>query len=314
MKIINANQVTQNLSFKTLIHLLQQAFSQEFMMPQRQVFALDESSQNHDAFALLPAWNERVIGVKAFTYFPENGGDLKYLYSKIMLFERDTGVPVALIDGTCETYWRTAAISALASQLLSNEQSQRMFLFGSGNLAPYLIEAHLSIRPITEVFIAARNLPKVDALVKTLREKHPHIAFNRSKDLSKDISSSDILVCATASPSPLFAADDISPGTHIDCLGNHLANQRECDSETVLRSRLYVDSLKNTLHEAGEIIIPIEQKIIKPSHIIAELKQLCCDSSLGRRSTEEVTLFKSVGTAISDITTAYHVFNSINAS
>ena len=139
MKIITAEQVNQCLSFELLVPLLESAFSKPFTMPQRKVFHLDDSGQSNDAFALLPSWNDEVIGTKAFTYFPDNEVDkgLASLYSKIMLFKRQTGEPLALVDGTSVTYWRTAAISALASRLLSKESSKSMVLFGTGNLAPF---------------------------------------------------------------------------------------------------------------------------------------------------------------------------------
>ena len=168
MKIISAEQVHQNLNFEELIPLLKHSFSRPFSKPQRQVHLLaPEQSDNHDAFALLPSWNEEVIGNKAFTYFPDNAAkhDLPGLFSKIMLFTRKTGEPLALVDGTSVTYWRTAAISALASELLSREDSQHLMLFGTGNLANYLVKAHLTVRDIKTVTLWGRNAGKVAELI-----------------------------------------------------------------------------------------------------------------------------------------------------
>jgi len=222
-----------------------------------------------------------------------------------MLFKRATGEPLALVDGTSVTYWRTAAVSALASQLLSRPESSRLLLFGCGNLASYIIEAHIEVRPITEVLISARTESKAEVLMTKLRKLYPGISFDLSRNLDDDVSKADIICCATGSASPLFDGQLISTGTHIDCLGNHFIDKRECDTTTVCRSRVYVDSLANNLAEAGEILIPMEENRFNSNDIVAELSTLCSNPELGRQSVDEITLFKSVGTALSDLATAH---------
>ncbi|MFC0351453.1 hypothetical protein [Undibacterium danionis] len=158
MKTFSAQEVNQVLDFPTLINALDAGFKQAFGMPQRQVFALSTEPEKHDAFAVLPAWNEDVIGVKAFTYFPENGAQqLPTLFSKILLFNRSNGAPLAMIDGTTVTYWRTAAVSALASRYLARPESMRMLLLGAGNLALPLIAAHLAEHAIAHVAVCGRS-------------------------------------------------------------------------------------------------------------------------------------------------------------
>ena len=100
MKIIGPEEVHAALSYPALIDALQETFSGEFTMPPRNVFLLDENPDTHDAFAVLPSWNTSLIGVKAFTYFPSNAEPYKSLYSKILLFDRAHGEPLALVDGT----------------------------------------------------------------------------------------------------------------------------------------------------------------------------------------------------------------------
>ena len=313
MQIIDEKQVQETLSFNTLIPLLKQKFADYFNMPQRQVFKLDSAPDNHDAFALLPAWDKDVIGTKAFTYFPNNqqSQGKKSLYSKIMLFSRQTGEPLALVDGTSITYWRTAAVSALASQLLSRANSRQLMLFGSGNLAPYLIKAHLSVRSIEHVIIAARSPDKGEKLRQKMQEFYPKVSFSVSLDIEADVKSSDIIICATSASEPLFNGEVVSAGSHIDCLGNHHANCRECDTTTMLRAQVYVDSLENTLKEAGELLIPINESKFEVSDIKGELADLCKTNLSLRQSEEEITLFKSVGTAMSDLVAAYSVYQSL---
>ena len=314
MKIINADQVHQNLNFEELIPLLKQSFCRPFSMPQRQVYPLaPEESENHDAFALLPSWNDEVIGNKAFTYFPDNAAthDLPGLFSKIMLFKRQTGEPLALVDGTSVTYWRTAAISALASQLLSRENSQHLMLFGTGNLARYLIKAHLAVRDIKQVTLWGRNNAKVRDLITDLKALYPAVTFKASADVNNKVESADIICCATGAKTPLFDGKYLSAGCHIDCLGNHMTDARECDTTTVLRARVFVDSLTNTLNEAGELLIPIAEDAFNKNEIVGELADMCKTPAILRQSNDEITLFKSVGTAISDLVAAHSVVEKL---
>ena len=314
MKIISAEQVHQHLNFAELIPLLKHSFSRPFNMPQRQVHALaPEESDNHDAFALLPSWNEKVIGNKMFTYFPNNAEkhELPGLFSKIMLFKRQTGEPLALVDGTSVTYWRTAAISALASQLLSRESSQHLMLFGTGNLASYLVKAHLSVRDIKEVTLWGRNAAKVNDLLGEFSALYPNVAFKASVDVNAEVANADIICCATGAKEPLFDGKLVSAGTHIDCLGNHMTDARECDTTTVTRARVFVDSLTNTLNEAGELLIPIAEGAFNKDDIVGELADMCKEPKILRQSVDEITLFKSVGTAISDLVAAHRVVEKL---
>ena len=305
-----------SLTFAELIPLLKQSFSKPFHMPQRQVHLLaPEHHSKHNAFALLPSWNDEVIGNKMFTYFPNNSveHDLPSLFSKIMLFRRETGEPLALVDGTSVTYWRTAAISALASQLLSREDSQHLMLFGTGNLAAYLLHAHISVRPLKKVTLWGRSAQKVQKLINEFSRLYPSISFHTSLDVTQEVPHVDIICCATGSKVPLFDGELVSKGCHIDCLGNHMADARECDSATITKSRVFVDSLANTLNEAGELLIPMSEGVFKAADIVGELADMCKAPEISRQSSDEITLFKSVGTAVSDLVAAYLVYQKTSS-
>jgi 1-pyrroline-2-carboxylate reductase [NAD(P)H] len=181
-------------------------------------------------------------------------------------------------------------------------------LFGTGNLAPYLLHAHISVRNINKVTIWGRSAVKVQALITKFSALYPNINFYTSLDVTQEVPHVDIICCATGSKTPLFNGELVSKGCHIDCLGNHMPDARECDSATIRKSSVFVDSLANTLNEAGELLIPISEGVFKAESIIGELADMCKQPQSLRKSNDEITLFKSVGTAISDLVAAYLVY------
>ncbi|MEC7861259.1 MAG: ornithine cyclodeaminase family protein, partial [Verrucomicrobiota bacterium] len=254
MKVISAEEVHSALSYPELVDSLQEAYGGKYSMPPRQVFLLDENT-NNDAFAVLPSWNDQFIGVKAFTYFPEAEAPYKSLYSKILLFNREHGEPLALVDGTTVTFWRTAGISGLATRLLSREDSETMLLLGTGNLAPYIIRANLSVRPLKRVMVWGRNLAKAEAVVETMQKEFFNVEFSAIEDRQTACSEADIVVAATGSHEPIVLGEWIKPGTHTDFIGNHHADKRECDTDLITKARVYADSRVNAFKEAGEILV-----------------------------------------------------------
>ena len=310
MKILTAEDVHAALSYPAMIDALQEAYSGSFNMPPRQVFLLDDQPENHDAFAVLPSWNDELVAVKSFTYFPDNPKP-KYasLYSKIMLFDRKHGEPLALVDGTSVTFWRTAGISGLASRLLSREDSKTLLLLGTGNLAPYIIRAQLSVRPIDRVIVWGRTLGNAQAVVEQLAKENDAVRFEVANDLQAACGEADIIVSATGSHEPLVFGDWVRPGTHTNFIGNHHAKKRECDTALVAKSKVYADSYVNCFKEAGEVLVPINEGAISKDHVVGELTQMCSGAVSLRESGDEITLFKSIGMALSDLVgagCAYH--------
>ncbi|MGY8869175.1 MAG: bifunctional Delta(1)-pyrroline-2-carboxylate/Delta(1)-piperideine-2-carboxylate reductase [Pseudomonadales bacterium] len=323
MLVIDAVDVQKSLSFTSLVVALRSAFSKDFGMPQRQMFHLpavgDTGNNQDDSFAVLPAWNDQVMGVKAFTHLPGNPAKgLETLASKMLLFSRTSGAPLAVVDGTQLTFWRTAAVSALAADYLAKKDAKSLLLFGTGKLAPYMALAHASVRPIKTIYVTGRNPEKVTATVNDIKAQRPDIDVKSVSNPESIISQVDIISCATGAAEPLFNYEQVSAGTHIDLVGNHSRDRRECDSETIQRAKVFVDSRLNVLNEAGELLIPIAEGAFSAGHVQGELADLCRagekNERLGRDAPEEITLFKSVGTALSDLAAAYLVYEKIKAS
>ncbi|MFZ4529440.1 MAG: ornithine cyclodeaminase family protein [Undibacterium curvum] len=318
MQIIDAAQVGQALDFPRLIDALEQGFSQDFSMPPRQVYRLAEHADSHEGFALLPAWNEELIGMKAFTYFPDNAeNQLPTVFAKILLFRRADGVPLAMVDGTSVTYWRTAAVSALAARYLARPDAQHLLLLGTGRLALPLLRAHLSQHALSRISVWGRDIAKAQAVVDQFYAEsgsaYPELQVQAVSELQQVTAEADIIVAATGSATPLLEGARIAPGCHVDMLGNHSPDRRECDTALITRARVCVDSRENVLREAGELLIPIAEGQFQASAISAELAQLCRGE--GRRNNaEEITVFKSVGTALADLLCASLVLKTVNGA
>lgn len=308
MELITADQVHTTLRFPDFIDALSKTFAAHHTMPPRQVMLLDQTSGSHDAFAMLPSWNDDVIALKAFSYFPENQLPHQTLYSQILLFNRKHGEPLALVDGVSVTCWRTAGVSALASRFLSREDSKTLLLLGTGKLAPFLIRAHASVRPLEKVLLWGRSAAKTEALATKMKDEFPALEFVIVCDLPTACEMADIIVAATGSPDILVCGKWIKPGTHTDFLGNHHATKRECDSDLLTRSRVFVDTRVNCLKEAGEILVPIQEGVFSADQIVGELAELCRGSVQLRTDSREITLFKSVGCALGDLCGAVNVW------
>jgi len=305
MRVIEASEVHQTMNFEELIPAIEQTFAGTHGMPQRNVFSLQEGSDHGDGFAVLPAWNSKAIGVKAFTYFPDNAPKgLDSLYSKILMFKRETGEPLALVDGSSVTYWRTAAVSALGSQYLSRKNASRLLVCGTGNLGSYMALAHATVRPITHIDIWGRSLEKAEKVAEQVRKQRPDINVVAITSLESATRQADIISCATGAGEPLILGEWVKPGTHTDFVGNHSPNRRECDSDLITKASVFVDSRLNVLSEAGELLIPIEEGVFSKDDVKAELAELARGQHNGRQTEAEITVFKTVGTALSDLAAA----------
>ncbi|MCP5533407.1 MAG: ornithine cyclodeaminase family protein [Akkermansiaceae bacterium] len=308
MKLFDSSRVHQALRFPEFIDELERCFAGDFTMPARQVMPLDPGGPGHDAFAMLPAWNDQVIALKAFTYFPKNEAPDLTVYAKILLFDRRNGVPLAMVDGTSVTYFRTAGVSALAARLLSREESEEMLLINTGRLAPYLARAHVSVRPLKRMRIWGRNPDKAARLAAELAPEFPGLEITSVDEIERACATADLIVCATNSHEPLVRGGWVKPGAHVNLFGNHHADKRECDTDLVVNAGVWVDSMENCMREAGEILVPIQEGRITADHVLGELRDLCRRESRGRQGADEITMFKSVGCALGDLAGAKAVF------
>jgi len=292
------------LPYDQLITELATAFAGDYEVPLRVHHEVTLPEGNPGKLLLMPAWQSGgSMGVKIATVFPDNAAQgCPAVFASYILMSAETGVPVAFLDGTEITLRRTAAASALASTYLSRSNSTRLLMVGTGNLAPHLISAHATARPITDICIWGRRREAAEKLAATLATSSFSVTV--SDNLEGAVGQADVISCATLAIDPLVHGQWLLPGQHLDLVGAFKPDMREADSEAVLRADVYVDTRAGAMSEAGEIVQAINDGSIEASDVKGELRDLVTGTASGRTSDESITLFKSVGTALEDLAAA----------
>jgi ornithine cyclodeaminase len=181
-------------------------------------------------------------------------------------------------------------------------------MIGAGALSPFMIKAHMAVRPIEEIFLWNHNIRNAHKLAEKLRGEG--LPVTSHPDLVSAIGKSDIVSAATLTKTPLIHGKWLKPGTHVDTVGAFTPEMRETDDELVARASIFCDTFAGALHEAGDLVIPISNGVIKESDVLADLYKLTRGEHSGRKSADEITYFKSVGTAVEDLAGAVAVWNS----
>ncbi|PQM40221.1 delta(1)-pyrroline-2-carboxylate reductase [Prunus yedoensis var. nudiflora] len=237
---------------------------------------------------------------------------LTRVHASYVLFSSTTGQTLATIDGTALTLYRTSCVSALASRILSRNDSQVLVMIGAGALAPHLIRAHLAARPsLKKVIIWNRTVEKARNLAEKMQESvaFEGVCFESNGCLDEVVGMGDIISCATNSEVPLVKGKTLKAGAHLDLVGSFKHSMKECDDEAIRRGGVFVDN-EVALVEAGELVGAFERGVIGEADVCGILVELIKGGKAGRRSCEEITVFKSVGSAVVDILAAQLVYET----
>lgn len=185
-------------------------------------------------------------------------------------------------------------------------------MIGAGALAPHLIKSHLSANPSLEkVIIWNRTIGKAEELAEKLQNsgEHDQICFEFNESLDEIVQLGDIISCATNSETPLVNGEKLKVGAHLDLVGAFTPKMMECDDEAIRRGRVFVDN-EAAMVESGELVGAMERGVIQREDIAGNLVEVIKEQKVGRRNNEEITLFKSVGSAVVDLLAAQLVYET----
>ena len=312
MRIIGSEEISKVLDHPSLIEALREMFLLGCDTPTRHHHAVTVPNGTAGTLLIMPAWQAGgMMGVKTVTIFPDNPArGLPTVLGQYYLMDSSSGEPLAMVEGTVLTLWRTAAASALASSYLSRPSAKHMLMVGSGSLAPHLILAHAAVRPISTVRVWSRNPKNANKLARRLEASGLNIS--PTEDLENATAWADIISCATLSKTPLIRGKWLKPGAHLDLVGAFRPDMRESDDDAVVRARVFADTQAGALSEAGDILLPIASGAFDKNAIVGDLLALTSETVAGRISADDITLFKSVGAALEDLAAARLVFKRCN--
>jgi alanine dehydrogenase len=259
------------------------------------------------AFGVMPAFitEPPVLGAKLVTVFASNAGaGLPTHLATILLFDSMTGELVAIMDGRFITEARTAAVSAVSVDLLARPDASVLAVIGTGVQARSHVEAVGRVRDLHAVRAWSPNADRLAQFVRET-EARTRAAVTGCSSAREAAEGADIVVLATSARGPVLHDKWVRDGAHICAVGACRPDQREMDSGLVARGRLFVDSRRGALAEAGDVLLPIGEGLFDETHIAGELGEVCSGIVPGRRSAAEVTIFKSLGMAVEDLAAAH---------
>ena len=308
MRFVTGAEVARVLTFPKLIAGLEEAHRRPKIEVQ-DGFLGDEQEQYFVRHALDRG---RYMASKLITSFPANlaGGKLPAVQAVCVIFDGADGRPLAALDGTEITYWRTAADSALGAKYLAPADPEVMLVVGAVAMSRRLVQSHRSVRPsIRRVLIWNRTLERAGELARLLEEQG--VDASVEPDLDAATAQADLITTCTRSHDPLIRGRNLKPGAHLDLVGSYTAQTREADDEAARRALVFVDRRESAFAAAGDILQAITNGALSEEGVLGDLYDLATGAIPGRRSPTDITYFKNAGGGHLDLMTCEVVLREL---
>lgn len=314
LRIISRDEVKSAITMAQAIETVEAAFAQLSRGRARVPIRTQLGVPLHDGVTLfMPAYLEQSdqLGMKMVSVFSGNiEQGLPTINAMVTLVDAETGLPTAIIDGTYLTALRTGAASGAATDLLARKDARTVAILGTGVQGRTQLEAICTVRPIERVLVFDKRQQSAESFRKEMGEAGPPIpaAIEIASSASDAVREADVVCTATTSMTPVFSDEDLRPGVHVNAIGSFTPQMQEIPMATVGRALLVVDSRAAVWAEAGDLIMARKEGLITEESIHAELGEIVSGKKTGRTSDDQLTLFKSVGNAVQDVSVGAKVF------
>ena len=311
MRFVDADEIRSLLTFPILVAALEAAHRRPKIEVQDGLLGGEKGQY----FVRHAVDSGRYMASKLITSFPANlaSGTLPAVQAICVLFDGTNGRPLAVIDGTEITYWRTAADSALGAKILAPLEPRTLLIVGAGEMSTRLARAHRAVRPsLRRVLIWNRTKQRAAQVAARLIEEG--IESEPVEDLAAATRMADIICTCTRSHEPLVLGANLNPGVHLDLVGGYTPGTRESDDNAARRSLIFVDRRESAFHGVGDILQPIANGAIQEADVLGDLYDLVGGGVKGRRSPSDITFFKNAGGGHLDLMTAELIFQRLAAN
>ena len=312
MKIITEAMVETHLTMKDCIAAMRGAMlsvsRDETTLPIRQYMPIPNTQGK---MALMPGTitSPDVYGIKLVCkYIREPDSRYGTHVGMVLVFDSETGLPLAMVEGSSLTAIRTAAASALATDILANPDCETLAILGCGEQARRHVHAMLAVRSPQNIFVWGRNQTRAEAFAQRMSTETGRL-ISAKKSAEDTVSNADLICTTTSSKSPILHGDWVKSGTHLNLVGAAIASSREVDDALVLKSRYFTDYRPAAMAAAGELLDAIKNNVVTEGHIIGEIGEVIEASIKGRTSSQDITVYKSLGVAAQDLAAAHWLYD-----
>jgi len=311
MRFIDREEVARRLTFEKCIPIVRDAMIAFSHGETRQLLRSIIPLADGRMFGIMPgAMGERaVFGAKLISVFPENfPKGIQSHQGLVVLFDPETGAPVCAAHAGEITAIRTAAASAVATDALARKDAERMALLGYGEQAGTHARAIGKVRKLESIDVWGRSPERARVFAERMQAEL-NLPFTARTTAREAVGHADIICTVTAAAEPILLGEWVRPGTHVNVVGSGYAGPAEIDSDLVVRSRFFVDSREGVLQQGAEFLRAKAAGIIGDKHIVAEIGQVLAGDVAGRRSADEITVYKSLGHVVQDLASAWALYS-----
>ena len=303
MIFVDGPRVLELLTYRDCIPVMRRAMEQlssgETEQMLRQILPLDRGRMfgvMAGAMGAGHAWGSKLVSVtpeRTDPTIPSHQGVL-------ILFDPDRGSPSAVVEAGAVTAIRTASASAMASDLLARPEASTLAIIGTGEQAHHHALAMMEVRPIRSIRVWGRSVERAEALAARLTG-HLGIDVAAAKTVEEATQDADIICTVTAANDPVLSAASVKRGAHINVVGSSFDGPREIDDDLVAASRFFADSAESVRAQGAEFRHALKSGAVDDDHLLGEIGEVALGRIEGRTSPQDITIYKSLGHIVQDI-------------
>ena len=312
MRWIDREEVAQRLTYEVCLPIVREAmivFSKgETVQLLRSIVPLGEGRM----FGVMPGGmgSGRCFGAKLISVYPENfAKGVQSHQGVVVLFDPENGAPVCTVHAGEITAIRTAAASAVATDALARKDARRLALLGYGEQAGTHARAISLVRALEEIVVWGRSVERAREFAARMSAELG-LRVWAVDGVQEAVAEVDVVCTVTSAAEPILLGEWVRPGTHVNVVGSSFAGPAEVDNELVRRSRFFVDSREGVLAQGAEFLRAKAAGVVGNGHFVAEIGEVLAGDVVGRRSAEEVTVYKSLGHVVQDLACGWWLFRS----
>jgi ornithine cyclodeaminase/alanine dehydrogenase-like protein (mu-crystallin family) len=311
MRFIDREEVAKRLTYEMCIPIVRQAMIAFSRGETRQLLRSIIPLSDGRLFGVMPGamGAHAVFGAKLISVFPENfARGIQSHQGLVILFDPESGAPVCVVHAGELTAIRTAAASAVATDALARKDACRLTLLGYGEQAATHARSIGKVRDLKSIVVWGRSPERARAFAERTQAEL-EVPISAAGSVKEAVSEADIVCTVTSAAEPILMGEWVRPGTHLNLVGSSHAGPAEVDSEVVVRSRFIADSREGVLNQGAEFLRAKAAGLVDDKHIVAEIGQVLAGEIEGRRSAEEITIYKSLGHVVQDLATAWALYS-----